>query len=90
MEKQTAGRQGLAESMQLQLCTILIKNHNHGKRINFPKTFQYDNSCIDTISKIRCSKLQVKRPRRSELNQPPWWNDDIERAWKNKRQAVKA
>ena len=53
--------------------------------------FRYERSGSDIVSKLRKkkSKQSTKGSRKSKM-QPPWWDSETEKAWTEKRAAVKS
>ena len=53
--------------------------------------FRYERSGSDTVSKLRKRKpTQSANGSRKSKMQPPWWDSETEKAWTEKRAAVKS
>ena len=53
--------------------------------------FRYERSGSDIMSKLRKQKpTQITKGSRKSKKQPPWWDSETEKAWTEKRAAVKS
>ena len=53
--------------------------------------FRYERSGSDIMSKLRRQKpTQITKGSRKSKMQPPWWESETEKAWTEKRAAVKS
>ena len=71
-------------------CLVLVKKD----RIMKPRTnfhIHPQNIAGQGIHRKICHNIQrVRRNRRKRQDQPPWWNEEVEKAWMHKRQTVQA
>ena len=54
------------------------------------RAFTYSTDESDIVSKLRKKALPVQRGCVEEKEKPPWWNDETERLWEEKRSALRA
>ena len=53
--------------------------------------FRYERSGSDIMSKLRKQKpTQITKGSRKSKKKPPWWDSETEKAWTEKRAAVKS
>ena len=51
--------------------------------------FQYEKKEDDTVSMLRGLTSTTNKGASKSVTQPPWWNDEVEALWEEKRQALK-
>ena len=70
-------------------CTVDVKRSKSCVQKRPPKVFQYTSDGDDVISSVRSLTRSCNRNTKPAVTQPPWWNDELETLWKEKRQALK-
>ena len=70
-------------------CTVDVKRGKSCVQKRPPKVFQYTSDGDDVISSVRSLTRSCNRNTKPAVTQPPWWNDELETLWKEKRQALK-
>ena len=69
-------------------CLIYIKRDNFTKVMKAKPAFRYSIKDGTVISHIRRSCYFTKPSKRTLFHQPPWWNQEMQYLWMNKRQAL--
>ena len=54
-----------------------------------PRVFQYPCKNDDPVSKVRQQVRTSGKSKPPPIKQPPWWNDELEVLWNDKRKALK-
>lgn len=70
-------------------CCIVVEKGRSRHLKRKVQTFQYDNTRQDVVGRIRRLKRRNQCNKRKTWEQPPWWNDEVEKAWVAKRCAVR-
>ena len=71
---------------------MIFNLHKSAKKQNSKphNPFRYERSGSDTVSKLRKRKpTQSANGSRKSKVQPPWWDSETEKAWTEKRAAVR-
>ena len=70
-------------------CTLFIKRTKPVSTVKRRSAFRYNLDSTDVITTLRRQARQSGRKRSKILQQPPWWNPDVEETWKAKRVATR-
>ena len=70
-------------------CTVHVRRGIVTRRPRQRRVFTYDTSASDPVSKLRKAAIPAKRSSQPDITQPPWWNDEVEKLWHAKRDAMK-
>ena len=70
-------------------CTILLKRGRTRVLKRPPKVFVYESMEDDAINTVRKLTHSTKRSTTAAVTQPPWWNEELEVLWKEKRLALR-
>ena len=71
-------------------CTIFVKKGKTCTQKRPPRVFSYQGNEDDAISKLRKSTRGSKNSNKTAIDQPPWWNDELDVLWEDKKKALKA
>ena len=69
-------------------CVILVAKDRTRKQRQKINSFRYDHKGSDIVAKIRMDKCRSHIGRKKSWEQPPWWNEELEKAWVEKRHAT--
>ena len=70
-------------------CTVHVRRRHVARRPRQKRAFEYDTSGSDPVSKLRKRAIPAKKPSQPDITQPPWWNPEVDKLWKAKREALK-
>ena len=59
----------------------------HGACETQEKVFEYNTSGNDPVSQLRKKAIPAKKRGEPDITQPPWWNEDVDKLWHEKRAA---
>ena len=71
-------------------CSVLLNRQNATRATRPRAAFKYRHvqpSQATVVDKLRCK--QHKKGKKSALQQPPWWTEDLDEAWRIKRKVAK-
>ena len=69
-------------------CSVQILASGKAKKTKIRRPFAYKKSSIPALDKIR-KKAWTPKSHRPNFSKPPYWNEDLEQLWLNKRKAIK-
>jgi ribonuclease HI len=71
-------------------CLSMVRRKRSQVKKKVKRAFTYSTDESDIVSKLRQKALPVKRGCVEGKEKPPWWNDETERLWEEKRSALRA
>lgn len=70
-------------------CAVFVKRGSGGIQRRSPKVFRYPIIEGDPISRIRQQAQSNSNSSTPAITQPPWWSEELELLWREKRKALK-
>ena len=70
-------------------CGTLIRRNEIRQTAKRIQAFKYSPEGNEPVSKLRISARPSRGPSKTEIIQPPWWNDELQVVWHEKRNALK-
>ena len=70
-------------------CLVQVMTTGSSNTTKTKRPFNYKCASIPVLDKIR-KKAWATRPQQSNLKKPPYWNEELEGVWLQKREATKA